>query len=100
MQSMVMLLCLVGFSAHAQWNPTHPIKIVVPYPPGGASDVAARLLAERVGPKLGQAVIVDNKAAPAVSWVPTSCTARSPMATRCCSRPPTRSRSRLICNPT
>jgi len=62
MQSMVMLLCLVGFSAHAQWNPTHPIKIVVPYPPGGASDVAARLLAERVGPKLGQAVIVDNKA--------------------------------------
>ena len=62
MQWMVMLLCLVGFSAHAQWNPTHPIKIVVPYPPGGASDVAARLLAERVGPKLGQAVIVDNKA--------------------------------------
>ena len=61
-QWMMMLLCLVGLSAHAQWNPTHPIKIVVPYPPGGASDVAARLLAERVGPKLGQSVIVDNKA--------------------------------------
>ena len=47
--------------AQAQWNPTRPIEIVVPYPPGGASDVAARTLSERVSQKLGQPVVVENR---------------------------------------
>ena len=49
-------------SAQTSWTPTKPIRIVVPYPPGGASDVAARLLGERLSPKLGQSIIVENRA--------------------------------------
>lgn len=54
--------CVISAPAQAQWNPTHPIRIIVPYPPGGASDVAARSVSERVGQKLGQPVVVDNRA--------------------------------------
>ena len=48
-------------AAHAQTYPEKPIKIVVPYASGGAVDIVARTLAEKMGRSLGQAVIVDNK---------------------------------------
>jgi len=41
--------------------PSRPITIVVPFPPGGGGDVQTRLLAQKLGEKLGQSVIVDNK---------------------------------------
>lgn len=51
----------LGASARAQAWPAKPLTIVVPYAAGSATDTLARLMAERLGPKLGQAVIVDNK---------------------------------------
>jgi len=42
--------------------PSQPLKIVVPYPPGGLTDVAARLIGEQLQTALGQSVLVDNKA--------------------------------------
>lgn len=51
----------LGPTAHAQSYPSKPITMVVPYPPGGGTDATARLMAEKMGKKLGQNVIVDNR---------------------------------------
>jgi tripartite-type tricarboxylate transporter receptor subunit TctC len=53
---------IVGASAvRAQAWPSQPIKIVVPYIPGGATDTAGRIVAEKMGALLGQQVIVENR---------------------------------------
>jgi tripartite-type tricarboxylate transporter receptor subunit TctC len=54
-------LATAAWAAQADTFPSRPIKFVVPYPPGGASDVTARLIADKLGPMLGQPVIVDNR---------------------------------------
>jgi len=48
-------------AALAQSYPTKTITIVVPYPPGGGPDLVARVRADKLAPRLGQAVVVDNK---------------------------------------
>ncbi|WP_288013292.1 tripartite tricarboxylate transporter substrate binding protein [Diaphorobacter sp.] len=54
-------LTLAAATVHAAF-PERPITIVVPYAPGGAADTVARMVASRMGAKLGGSVIVDNRA--------------------------------------
>lgn len=56
-----MALLMTGWTVHAQNYPEKTVRIVVGAPAGGAADVTARLLAEKMSPLLGQTVIIDNK---------------------------------------
>ena len=47
--------------ANAQTYPTRPIKVVVPFPPGGPTDGMARIISERLGAVLGQPIVVENR---------------------------------------
>lgn len=62
-----MLACALGAaaftSAHAQEAfPSRPITLVIPFPAGGATDVLGRLIGKKLGDKLGQSVVIDNRA--------------------------------------
>lgn len=52
----------VATPAAAQTYPDRPIRLVVPYPPGGATDVIGRVVSQHLGTALGQSVVVENKA--------------------------------------
>jgi len=54
--------CCAAAGAQAQSYPAKPIRLILPFPPGGGTDVVGRLLAQKLGQALGQQVIVDNRA--------------------------------------
>ena len=56
------LLLIPQFSAAQTAYPTKPIRLVIPYPPGGTTDVIARVIAPKYGQALGQRFIVENRA--------------------------------------
>jgi tripartite-type tricarboxylate transporter receptor subunit TctC len=55
------VLAPAAFAQAGAW-PAHPVKVIVGYPPGGSTDIAGRLFAERIGRKLGQQFVVENRA--------------------------------------
>jgi tripartite-type tricarboxylate transporter receptor subunit TctC len=57
-----LLAAILALNVQAQNWPQKPVRFVVPFPPGGATDVAARTLAEKLTPALGQQFVVENRA--------------------------------------
>jgi tripartite-type tricarboxylate transporter receptor subunit TctC len=64
MRKLIIAIALTAFAgiagAQAQTYPSRQITIVVPFPPGGSTDVAGRIMAEKMRPLLGQPVIIEN----------------------------------------
>src|SRR3954467_7205749 len=58
---LAMFLLLSAAFAHAQAYPAKPVRLIIPFPPGGSNDVVGRLVAAQLGERFGQSVIVDNR---------------------------------------
>src|SRR3954464_15974134 len=56
------LFALVSLQAVAQPYPNKPIRLMVPFPPGGSTDIVARIVAQQVGAQLGQNLVIENRA--------------------------------------
>ena len=66
-------------SAHAQgsWRPERPMRVIVPFAPGGATDVVARLAADAAGQMLGQNMVIENRAGGAAGLIGAEASAKA-----------------------
>src|SRR5688572_29976303 len=55
------ILAFFAPTASAQQYPARPVRFIVPFPPGGGVDIVARGVGEKLGARLGQTVVVDNR---------------------------------------
>jgi tripartite-type tricarboxylate transporter receptor subunit TctC len=58
---LAIVLSLGAALAHAQAYPAKPVRLIIPFPPGGSNDVVGRVIATQLGERLGQGVVVDNR---------------------------------------
>jgi tripartite-type tricarboxylate transporter receptor subunit TctC len=58
---LALLLCALAFAASAQSYPVKPVRVIVPYPPGGGNDTLGRLFAAKLGSRMGQPFVVENR---------------------------------------
>ena len=61
LRAVALPLALAATAALAQDYPSRPIHMIVPYPPGGGTDIVARVITEPLGQALGQPIIIDNR---------------------------------------
>jgi len=62
MKAFFLALVLVAGSAYGQAYPSRPVRVIVPFPPGGTTDIVARLVGERLAATLGQPAVIENRA--------------------------------------
>jgi tripartite-type tricarboxylate transporter receptor subunit TctC len=61
MKTFLIALCLVAAQAAAQSYPAKPVRLIVPYPPGGGNDTLGRIFAAKLGERMGQPFVVENR---------------------------------------
>jgi len=74
---MCALASLFAGALHAQTYPTKPVRLIIPFPPGGSNDVVGRMIAFQLSDRLGKQVIADNQGAGAGGIIGTEAAARA-----------------------